>query len=527
MTRHSVLVIFWILYGLHAANAQVKSSFVIGEDGMTRQLDFPIEGGNVYTLEASEDLQSWTSENSWLSLAGIQPIRYPLFRFPAPLDSTITPPRAISFTLQKLTPAGSFICWKSLDDGTMKRQALPSVTPNVKWLTSPFHTRQAGSYLFSATYLGTLPITPRNAALGPQDSAMLSTLGSAIATMNLDKNNNIEPIASPPIRTQAHKYWRLNRTSAATLDSDSDGLKNNVEYALGTNPISSDSDLDGLIDGLEALVSRDPLINEAVTNPDGAGFPLALRPNLTAYWDFESQTIRNNIITYPDVGNNAYPLTARAGMVTSNQGMLNKAANFTGLHSLRTSPAVLAGRSSFSISFWFKAQLGSIQQRAGNINTFFFAFNDNDTDVITEFHLRAYKSTGGGQKLIISQFGIDQVFTLPILNPLDDGKWQHLALTKFSTIFTIYRNGSSIGSVGMNSNSLSTTALGYFCIGNVHPLAQINTPFRGQIDRFCIHFRAISPLNINALIQQNADGDSLTDYEELLSGVTSPYVFDP
>ncbi len=526
--RNWFLLLLGNLAGITLGNAQINADLVIGADGLSRQMHFTVDGGNLYTLEASDDLIAWTPENSWLSLGGSQAIRYPLFRFPAPLDSTIQPPLAISFTLQALTPTGSFVCWKSLDDGSMKRQALPTISPNTKWLTSAFHTRQAASYLFSATYRGLLPFTPRNAALGPLDTAMINTLITAIGTMNADKTASIELIASPPVRTREHRYWRINRSSAATLDSDGDGLKNNLESAGGSNPLSRDTDLDGLSDNDEFLFSRDPLVNEAVTNPDITGLSPSLRSDLIAFWDFETQTINNRIITYPDAGNFAYPLTSRAGMVTSPLGMLNKAATFNGAHALACSPAVLASKSRFSLSFWFKCNLASIQNKVGNLNTFFFSFNDTGADVATEFNLRAFKGINAtGQKLILSQFGDDYSITLPVASRLDDGKWQHLAVTKSGTTFTIYRNGIFLGSTNLNSNALSTTNSGYFCIGNVNPSSAIDTPFRGLIDRFGIHSRALSALDINALYKQNADGDSKTDFEELSAGTTSPYVFDP
>jgi len=526
--RPTLIPLLGFLAGITPCHSQPSSNLVTGADGLSRQLHFTIDGGNLYTLEASADLISWTPENSWLSLGGSQAIRYPLFRFPAPLDTTIQPPLAIGFTLQALTPTGSFVCWKSLDDGSMKRQALPTVSPNSRWPLSPYHTRQAGSYLFSATYRGSLPHTPRNAALGPLDTAMVSTLITAIGTMNADKTANIEPIANPPVRIQDHRYWRINRSSAATLDSDGDGLKNNQEFSLGSNPLSRDTDLDGLTDNNEIFFSRNPLVNEAATHPDITGFPSSLRDGLTAFWDFESPTVSNNIITYPDAGNFAYPLTAKAGMVTGTQGLLRNAASFGGAHALTCSPNVLAGKSRFSICFWFKCNLNSIQAKAGNLNTFFFTFNDNSANTVSEFNLRAYKGINGtGQKLILSQFGVDQFVTLPVANPLDDAKWQHLAVTKSGTTFTIYRNGISLGSTTMNTNALSTTNLGFFCIGNLHPGSVIDTPFRGLIDRFCIHSRTLNSQDVDLLIKQNADGDSQTDHQELLGGVTSPFVFDP
>jgi len=136
MTVHSVLVMFWILGGLYAANAQVKSSLVIGEDGMTRQLDFPIEG-EIFT----------PSKPARIYNLGLQKIRGSRSRYPAHTLPTCPFPCSAGFHHHpapghlihppKTHSRGSFICWKSLDDGTMKRQALPGVTPNVAHLALP------------------------------------------------------------------------------------------------------------------------------------------------------------------------------------------------------------------------------------------------------------------------------------------------------------------------------------------------------------------------------------------------------
>ena len=53
-------------------------------------------------------------------------------------------------------------------------------------------------------------------------------------------------------------------TDPNDVDTDGDGLTDAEEVELGTDPTNPDSDGDGLLDGDEATVGRDPLV------PDGA-----------------------------------------------------------------------------------------------------------------------------------------------------------------------------------------------------------------------------------------------------------------
>jgi len=59
------------------------------------------------------------------------------------------------------------------------------------------------------------------------------------------------------------------------LDADGDGLTNEREAELGTDPNDADTDNDGVGDGVEVATGRDPLVNEdeaAELDSDGDGF---------------------------------------------------------------------------------------------------------------------------------------------------------------------------------------------------------------------------------------------------------------
>ena len=60
---------------------------------------------------------------------------------------------------------------------------------------------------------------------------------------------------------------------ASAADTDSDGLTDDEEDSIGTDPRDADSDDDGILDGAEP-------------NPSSAeARPLPLAPGLSAFWD--------------------------------------------------------------------------------------------------------------------------------------------------------------------------------------------------------------------------------------------------
>ncbi len=65
----------------------------------------------------------------------------------------------------------------------------------------------------------------------------------------------------------------------ASLDSDVDGLPDQVEALLGTNPFEADTDLDGKSDGQEVALQTSPLIHDETHGSQAAGVSVEVFPN--------------------------------------------------------------------------------------------------------------------------------------------------------------------------------------------------------------------------------------------------------
>ncbi len=65
-------------------------------------------------------------------------------------------------------------------------------------------------------------------------------------------------------------YEAQIHTDPTQADSDHDGLPDSLEVTLGTNPISNDTDQDGLTDDAEVRYGTNPLVAEAGTGPPPA-----------------------------------------------------------------------------------------------------------------------------------------------------------------------------------------------------------------------------------------------------------------
>src|SRR6185295_13185607 len=84
-----------------------------------------------------------------------------------------------------------------------------------------------------------------------------------------------------------------------TGDADNDGLTNEYELLVGTDPTSSDTDHDGLPDGWEIRYRLNPLANDAALDADGDGS--------TNQQEFAAGTDPRNAHTVPPVVVDTFP----------------------------------------------------------------------------------------------------------------------------------------------------------------------------------------------------------------------------
>ena len=77
------------------------------------------------------------------------------------------------------------------------------------------------------------------------------------------------------IAERAARPWLFLNATHGKLDSDGDGISDEDEIRLGTNPFDRDTDHDGYPDGLEIALGSDPLDPKSIPNINPPGFPIS------------------------------------------------------------------------------------------------------------------------------------------------------------------------------------------------------------------------------------------------------------
>lgn len=302
-------------------------------------------------------------------------------------------------------------------------------------------------------------------------------------------------------------------------DPDGDGWTNLQEQEAETNPKNCDTDGDGRADSEDPT----PTQNDAIADPDSAGLDSSFNTGLIGRWDLESSVSGGGGLNqYANSSTPSWPATDGGTTALDADGMVSTGVRFdTNADYLRVDPDIVAGKTSLSISMWLRFEKNYLQNKVGTTNTVLFAFNDHLT-AYPQFQLHAYKAVTpqGTQKLTFSHYanGIlqpDVYAEIPIADPLDDGRWQHLVFSKNAGSIKIYRNGTQVSSINTPAGAWTVGPDGYLCFGKLGPVTSgADTAFRGSLDRLRCWSRGLSAAEALGLYHQDIDRDGLWDLTE-------------
>lgn len=124
---------------------------------------------------------------------------------------------------------------------------------------------------------------------------------TSIEIPSFDEEDTQDPERSDAIKAELYEMW------AASGDSDGDGLSDELEAELGTNPMLADSDGDFLRDAQEIEKGTDPLDNDTDDdgisdwNDDDNGFDVPEKEITQEELDVMSQALEDGLISEKDI----------------------------------------------------------------------------------------------------------------------------------------------------------------------------------------------------------------------------------
>ena len=249
------------------------------DDGSVYQLKFLSTNGVGYRIQNSGDLNTWTDGIFYRGMG--HTITHPLF--PLPQNDGSNPAPVIdpedyvplingSFRIREIniggTTTGLLVEWVSLDDDSPKSYVLHGKQIDED-MPPPLYSKNFDEYAFFLQLMGevtNLNDVPSSDTLGTKDSALIGKLVEVLPEINAEitANNAAQAAAPPPPpRNDAKQFYRIRRFY---MDSDSDGLQDHIEAQQGLNMWNWDTDGDGISD----LLDQNPLVNDAVADPDGS-----------------------------------------------------------------------------------------------------------------------------------------------------------------------------------------------------------------------------------------------------------------
>lgn len=380
-----------LVFSAIGASAQSLNDAVLTQeehsDRTTYSLEFPLAPGGLTRIEKSDDLVTWSPQAYWWGFRTTDVAYWPLFSVakPDPLTGTpqveddpdYVPPTHVTLLLE-FSDSGLIANWTSLDDTNEDFEARAQIRYQFNFLADyenlwnlfPLYAEQYGDFYFMLlTYRSESAqnsiIPPYNPSLGLNDSLMVAELLRSLPLIedkmeaNAAAAQNAPP--PPPPSPDSKGFWRTKLTDASLLDSDNDGLSNQWEIDNGTNWMSVDTDLDGLTDDIDS----DPLINEALVDPDGANHGSLNDHRLIGRWDLEFFALENVVSEYPDApsGNiGVFPssVTGQVGLRIDDPFLQSSWDGFNNPSGMPSRAVSLAGGSVFGLTG--QANLGSAAQ---------------------------------------------------------------------------------------------------------------------------------------------------------------------
>jgi len=266
--------------------------------------------------------------------------------------------------------------------------------------------------------------------------------------------------------------------ACGTLDADGDGLTDDEEIALGTDPLDPDSDDDGFSDGEEVNAGTDPL--------DPNSTPVVTDPDLLAWFSFDSDD-GDTILDSSGNGNDGScsPGTTCPSWIGGDgqpAGSFDFAGN--GARVIVSNEAAFDFSSDFSVALWM---------RASNLgNTWAQLIGKGDSSWSLD-------RAGNSNQLQFTTWsgGFDE---LRSQSSLADGQWHHVAIVYDGSRKLIYVDGvvdaQKIYALPLDTN-------------NVPVHLGLNAEFAsgqygGMLDEVRIYSRALSQPEIAALMNPGA-----------------------
>ncbi|MGJ8676364.1 MAG: CHAP domain-containing protein [Akkermansiaceae bacterium] len=335
------------------------------------------------------------------------------------------------------------------------------------------------------------------------------------------------------------------------IDSDGDGLTDEEELILGTDPDHGDSDLDGLLDSEEVTGGTDPLTNDAEINPDTFNLPSSLNNGLAWYYTFEDDGAipdtsgnGNNTILHNDPNDPPPPpismsddgLTSRAFNPSDNMaGVVRVGMPFTEV--VYTSEHTITAFIKFTsdIGFEVLAETSEIFDSAGDVtkHSGWIFMADAGSGGIAIEYIKYDVSTGveDTHRWIIPgpevPVGYDGTSAPGI--DLQDESYHFFCLNPERVIVDNINYGPPVKTAIQDA---PTSIYLHDFTGNSHqflgstyayhdPVLDLQV-FDGLIDRFRFYTRSLSVAEALILYTQDIDRDGMSDVDEYRLG-TDPF----